>query len=353
VRAVHGVDAAGRVYFAATQRNPIGLDGYAADLEGPEPNGHLRRLTERPGTHTLAFNAGFTAAVDLWSDVETPPQQLVLNLEGRVLRQAESPVSPGFKALKRARVSFQQITARDGVALETMLVLPPDFNPARRYPVFQVVYGGPGRPLVRNAFDPDSLWFQFLAQQDIVTWVCDNRSASAKGRASARGVYGNLGAQELRDQLDGLAWLKAQGWADTDRIALCGESFGGFLAAYAMTHSKAWKLGILVAPVVDWRLYDSVYTERYLGLPADNPEGYRASSPLRAAADLRGKVMLVQGTLDENVHLQQTVQFLDALQKAGQHAPLTLLPGAGHSLRAPQHAWAMYQAIWEFLQQNL
>jgi dipeptidyl-peptidase-4 len=354
VRTVHGVDEkTGRVYFAATQRNPIGLDAYGADLNGEVPNQNLQRLTDRPGTHTVVFNASFTAAVDRFSDIDTPPTLVVMNTEGRILKQVESRTSPAFKALRRGRVSFQQVMTRDGVALETMLVLPPGFDPARKYPVFHYVYGGPGTPLVRNGFDMNHLWYQFLAQQGIVTWICDNRSASAKGAASAQGVYKNLGAQELRDQLDGLAWLKAQGWADMNRIALCGYSYGGFFTAYALTHSKAWKLGIMGAPVVDWHLYDSVYTERYLGLPEENPDGYAAASPLKAAANLSGKVLLIHGTLDENVHIQHTVLFLDAIQQAGHAAPLILLPGAGHQPRSPQHVWAMYQSIVEFLQKNL
>jgi len=354
VRALQGADEkARRVYFAATQRNPIGLDAFAADLDGAAPNQNLARLTDRPGTHSVVHNAAFTASVDRFSAIDTPPQQLILGAEGRVLAQEESRTSPAFKALKRGRVSFQQVMTRDGVALETMLVLPPGFDPARKYPVFHFVYGGPGAPAVRNAFDPDMLWYQFLAQHGIVTWICDNRSASAKGAASAQGVYRRLGAQELQDQLDGLAWLKAQGWADMGRIALCGYSYGGFLAGYALTHSKAWKLGIMAAPVVDWHLYDSVYTERFMGLPEDNPDGYAASSLLKAAADLSGKLLLIHGTLDENVHPQQTIQFLDALQKAGHTAPLILLPGAGHRPRAPQHLWAMYQSIWDFIDKNL
>ena len=353
VRAILGVDEkAGRVYFSANQRNPIGLDAYGADLDARAPNQDLLRLTDRPGTHALVPNAACSAWLDLFSDLETPPQQLILDRDGRVLRQAESRGSPACRARPRGRVSFQQVPTRDGAALETLLVLPPGFDPARRYPVFQPVYGGPGAPMVRNAFDERILWYQFLAQQGLVVWVCDNRSASGKGLA-AQGVHRNLGAQELRDQLDGLAWLKAQGWADMDRIALSGFSYGGFLAGYALTHSKAWKLGILQAPVTDWRLYDSVFTERLMGLPEDNPGGYRAAALTGAAGALSGKILLIHGTLDGNVHLQHTVQFLDALQKAGLGAPLTLLPGSGHQPLAPHHVWTMYQAIWEFLQKNL
>jgi len=352
VRKVHGVDEArARVHFAATLRNPIGLDSYSADLEGG-PNARLQGLTSRPGTHDVTFNAGFTLALDRWSDVNTPPESHLLNREGQLLHRIPARTTPAFQALRLGRVAFQTVAARDGVPLETMLVFPPDFDPARKYPVFQYVYGGPGHPLVRNAYNRSALWFQFLAQQGIVTWICDNRSASNRGGA-AHGIHRNLGAQELRDQLDGLAWLKAQGWADLDRVALFGYSYGGYLAAYAMTHSKAWKLGILGAPVVDWRLYDSVYTERYMGLPRDNAQGYDDASPLQAAARLSGKVMLIQGTLDDNVHPQHAVQFIDALEKAGHLAPLTLLPGAVHGPRAPQHVWAMYAAMWEFLHANL
>lgn len=352
VRRVLGVDAkAEKVYFEATQRNAIGLDAYSTDLEGADL--HFRRLTERPGTHSLTFNGDFTVYLDRWSDVDTPPQHLVVTLEGRVLRQYESRPTAAYRALRRGRVTFQQVPARDGTPLESMLILPVGFNPARRYPVFHCVYGGPGMPLVRNAYAPAILWYQFLAQQGIATWICDNRSASAKGAVSAQGIYRNLGAQELQDQLDGLQWLKAQGWADMGRVALCGYSYGGFLAAYALTHAKAWKLGILGAPVVDWRNYDSLYTERYLGLPEENAAGYQASSPLGAAAALSGKVLLIQGTLDLNVHPLHAVRFLDALQKAGLGAPLVLLPGSGHTPQAPQHLWAMHQAIWDFLNKNL
>jgi dipeptidyl-peptidase-4 len=349
VRRILGVDeAGGKVFFEATQRSAVGLDAYRADLEGQG----LRRLTEAPGTHALTFNASFTAAVDRWSDVDNPPQDVFLDGEGVVLHHAPALLTPALQAVRKGKVLFQQVKTRDGFPMETMLVLPPDFNPSRKYPVFHYVYGGPNAPLVKNAWNRNGLWFQFLAQQGIVTWICDNRSASAKG-ASAHGIHRNLGALELRDQLDGLEWLRAQGWADMDRIALHGYSYGGYLTAFALTHSKAWKLGIIGAPVTDWRLYDAVYTERYMGLPQDNAAGYDASSALKAASKLGGKVMLIHGTLDTNVHPQNSVQFLDALQKAGFNAPLILMPGSDHSPRAPQHQWAMYEGIWAFLKANL
>lgn len=350
VKRVHGVDSKGkRLYFDATERSPIGLDAYHIGLDGRG----LRRLTAEPGTHRVRFNGAFTAFLDTWSDIHTPPQQALCDGAGQRLRLIDAaPVEP-FKALKLGQVRFQQVKTGDGFPMETLLVLPVDFDPARKYPVFQYIYGGPGSPMVRNAWSRDMLWYQFLAQQGIITWICDNRSASAKGPASAQGVHRNLGAQELQDQLDGLAWLKAQGWADMERVCLDGWSYGGFMVTYALSHSRAWKLGLAGAPVVDWTLYDSIYTERYMGLPQDNPTGYQASSVLKAVDKFSGKLLLLHGTLDDNVHPQNSIMLIDALQKAGHPVQIVLLPGSDHSPRAPQHHWARFQAMWDFIHKNL
>ncbi|MDP1832584.1 MAG: DPP IV N-terminal domain-containing protein [Geothrix sp.] len=350
VKKVHGVDAQGRtLYFDATERSPIGLDAYRIGLDGKS----LARLTERPGTHRVRFNAAFTAFLDTWSDIRTPPQQALHDGSGKQLRLIDANPGDKLKALKLGEVRFQQVKTRDGFPMETLLVLPVDFDPAKQYPVFQHIYGGPATPLVRNAWGRDMLWFQFLAQQGIATWICDNRSASAKGLASAYGIHRDLGARELQDQLDGHVWLKAQGWADMDRLCLDGWSYGGFMVTYALTHSRAWKLGIAGAPVVDWSLYDSIYTERYMGLPSDNKAGYESSSVLKAAGNLSGRLLLLHGTLDDNVHPQNSVMLMDALQKAGHPVQIVLLPGSDHSPRAPQHAWARYQAMWDFISKNL
>ncbi|HEX9081760.1 MAG TPA: DPP IV N-terminal domain-containing protein, partial [Holophagaceae bacterium] len=351
VRQLLGVDPAGRaVYFEGTARSPIDQDAYRVGLDGKG----LTRLTERPGTHAVLFNPTFTAFVDTWSDIHTPPQSVLRAEDGRQLAELQANPAEAWKALAKGQITFQRVMTRDGVPMESLLVKPVGFDPTRKYPVFQSIYGGPLTPSVRNLWLPQMPWFQFLANHGIAVWVCDNRSASNQGPASAWGIYRNLGAQELRDQLDGLAWLKAQGWADMDRICLSGWSYGGFMTSYALTHSSAWKLGLVGAPVTDWHLYDSIYTERYMGLPADNREGYEASSVLKAAAHLHGRLLLLHGTLDDNVHPQNTIEFLDALQHANLPTPpLILLPGSDHSPRAPQHRWAVLQAMWAFLEQNL
>lgn len=354
VRSVHGLDEkTGRVFFSGTERSPIGQDAYTVAIEGKAPNAALTRITQAPGTHFVTFSPDFSLALDRWTDARTPGQQQLLDGSGKVLRVLHDPQTPAFKALRQGIVKFERIQTRDGFPMEAQLVLPPDFDPKKKYPVFQMVYGGPGAPSVRDAFGRETLWSHFLAQQGIITFICDNRSASKKGMASAYGIYKKLGAQELQDLLDGVEWLKRQGWADTERIALEGWSYGGYMTSYALTHAKAWKLGIIGAPVTDYRLYDSIYTERYMGLPKDNPEGYAQTNLMKAAPDLHGKVLLLHGTLDDNVHPQNTIQFLDALQKAGHPATMVLLPGSDHSPRAPQHQWARFQAMWDFLKANL
>jgi dipeptidyl-peptidase-4 len=350
VRGLKGLDEAGGwLYFDATQRSPIGVDAYRIRLDRTG----LTRLTERPGTHAVRFNASFTAFLDTWSDLQTPPQQSLCDTTGKQLRLVDANPSEAWQALAKGRVSFQTVKTRDGFPMETMLVLPVGFNGSKKYPVFQEIYGGPGTPEVRNAWNRSMPWYQFLAQNGIAVWICDNRSASAKGLASAFGIHGNLGAQELQDQLDGLVWLKAQGWADMERVCMDGWSYGGFMTTYALTHSQAWKLGIAGAPVTDWRLYDSVYTERYMGLPKDNAAGYDASSVLKAAKDLHGRLLLLHGTLDDNVHPQNSVMLIDALQKAGHPFDFMLLPGSAHGPRSPEQIWAVYQARWAFLSRYL
>lgn len=354
VRDLLAVDEkAGKAYFSATERSPIGLDAYAADLKGKRPNAALKRLTAEPGTHMAQFSPDGKRFLARWTNHATPAQTRLQDAAGALLRTLEAPATEALDKLKLGKVTFQPIQARDGHALQTRLILPPDFDPAKRYPVFQEVYGGPGTPMVRDAFGRDLLWHHFLAQQGFVVWICDNRSASNNGTASAHHAYRRLGQTELEDLLDGLAWLKAQGWADMSRVAIDGWSYGGFMSAYALTHSRAWKAGIVGAPVTDYRLYDSIYTERFMGLPKDNPEGYAATRVMDKAKDVEGALLLFHGTLDDNVHPQNTIQLVDALQKAGKDFELVLLPGAGHGPRTPEQIWFRYWKTWQFLKKNL
>jgi dipeptidyl-peptidase-4 len=352
VRGMLGVDETrGLVYFDASERSPIAIHSYRIGLDGQG----LTRLTAARGTHQVRWNRAFTSFLDTWSSLEQPVKQALFDSNGRLVRMIDDNPCPDLKRLKLGTIRLQQVPTRDGFPMETLLVLPPDFDASRKYPVYQHIYGGPDQPQVKDAWGRDLMWWQFLAQNGILVWVCDNRSASNKGKASSEGIYRRLGTQELEDQLDGLKWLGRQGFADLNRVCLEGWSYGGFMSAFAMTHSSAYKLGIIGAPVTNFALYDSVYTERYMGLPDENPAGYAGTDLAAAARNFSGKALIMHGLVDDNVHPQNTVQFIDALLQAGKDFDLRLYPGSNH-VSAFGNAWQYWdimRARWDFISRNL
>jgi dipeptidyl-peptidase-4 len=253
-----------------------------------------------------------------------------------------------------SRPEFLQVGTRDGFVMEAMMIKPPDFDPSRRYPVYQFTYGGPHAPQVRNGWGGSQyMYHQLLAQKGIIVWICDNRTASGKGSESAWPLYRNLGELELRDIEDGVSWLKQQPYVDASRIGIHGWSYGGYMTSYALTHSTSFAMGIAGGPVTDWRDYDTVYTERYMGRPEENPEGYRKSSPRFFAANLHGALMLVHGTIDDNVHLANTIQFAYELQKAQKPFQLMLYPKSRHGVTDPALVKHLRSTMLDFVLEHL
>ena len=234
------------------------------------------------------------------------------------------------------------------------MITPPDFNPARRYPVYQFTYAGPGAAQVRNQWGGSQYIFhQLLAQQGVIVWIHDNRSASGKGAESQWPVYGRFGESELDDLEDGIAWLKKQPFIDGSRVVLSGWSYGGFMTAYALTHSTSWSAGIVGAPVTDWRDYDSIYTERYMKMPQNNPDGYRRTAPRFAADKLHGKMLLIHGTIDDNVHMQNSVQFAYELQRAGKPFEIMIYPRSRHSITDSRLNLHLRQLMYDFVMRSV
>jgi dipeptidyl-peptidase 4 len=351
VRALHGADeAAGWIYFAATERSPIATDIYRIRIDGTG----MQRLSKSEGTHAAAFAPGLATYLDTWSDATTPPQVRVVGNDGSEIRVVEANPVAVLAEYGLSTPEFLQVRTRDGFVMETMMIKPRGFDPSRRYPVYQFTYGGPHTPQVQNAWrGSEYLYHQLLAQHGILVWICDNRTASGKGMSSTWPVYRNFGELELRDVEDGLAWLKQQPFVDASRIGIHGWSYGGYLTSYALTHSTSFVMGIAGGPVTDWRDYDSVYTERYMGLPQDNAEGYRRSSPRFAAADLHGALLLIHGATDDNVHVQNTLQFAYELQKAQKPFQLMLYPQSRHSVTDPLLAKHLRAMMFGFVLEHL
>jgi dipeptidyl-peptidase 4 len=351
VRSLHGIDAANSwIYFSGTERSHIGGDVYRIKLDGTG----LQRLSKAEGTHAARFSPGLSYYVDTWSDATSPPQTRLYRNDGADVRTIDENKVTALAEYRLSRPEFVQVKTRDGFVMEAELIKPPDFNPSRRYPVYQFTYGGPHAPQVHNAWGGTQyMYHQLLAQKGIVVWICDNRTASGKGFESIAPLYKHFGDTELRDIEDGLSWLKQQPWVDASRIGLHGWSYGGFMTSYALTHSTSFAMGIAGGTVSDWRDYDSVYTERYMGLPQENPEGYRNSSPRWAARDLHGALMLIHGAIDDNVHPQNTMQFVYELQKAGKPFELMLYPKSRHGVSDPALVKHLRQTMFEFTLQHL
>ena len=351
VRTLYGVDEpSGWIYFTAPERSAIDTDIYRVRLDGSG----MARLSQRPGTHRAAFNPTFTQYVGVWNDVTTPSQVRLHRADGTEMRVIEANPVRTHAEYRLSKPEFVQVTARDGFVMDAMMIKPPDFTPTRRYPVYQFTYAGPGAAQVRNQWGGSQYVFhQLLAQQGVIVWIHDNRSASGKGAESQWPVYGRFGESELEDLEDGIAWLKKQPYIDGSRIVLSGWSYGGFMTAYALTHSTSWSAGIVGAPVTDWRDYDSIYTERYMKLPQNNPDGYRRTAPRFAADRLHGRLLLIHGTTDDNVHMQNTVQFAYELQRAGKPFEIMIYPRSRHSISDPRLNLHLRQLMYDFVMRSV
>jgi dipeptidyl-peptidase 4 len=351
VRTFYGVsESAGAVYFSASERSPIGTDIYRINLDGTG----LTRLSQTDGTHRAIFNPDFTLFADVWSNVTTPPQVRLYRSSGPEVRALHLNPVTALRDYRLSTPEFVQVKTRDGFVMEGMLIKPPDFDPNRRYPVYQFTYAGPGASQVKNQWGGREYMFhQLLAQHGVLVWVLDNRSASGKGVESQWPVYGRLGEIELQDLEDGVAWLKKLPYVDSTRMVLSGWSYGGFMTAYAMTHSTSWSAGVVGAPVTDWRDYDSVYTERLMRLPKNNPDGYRRTAPRFAADKLHGRVLLLHGTMDDNVHMQNSVQFAYELQRSGKPFEMMVYPKSRHGISDGRLNSHLRQLMLDFVMRSV
>jgi len=351
VRNLHGIDAANDwIYFSGTERSVLGTDVYRVHLDGSG----LKRLSEAPGQHNANFNPAFTSYLDTFSDAATPPSTSLRRNDGSSVRVVDANEAPMMRDLNISKPEFVQVKTRDGFVMEAMIIKPPNFDPSKKYPVYEHTYSGPHAQQVRNAWGGQTyFWHQFLAQHGVIVWVCDNRSASGKGAESAWTSYKRMGEGELRDLEDGLKWLTSQPYVDGSRVALSGWSYGGFMTSYALTHSTMWSAGLAGGTVSDWRDYDSIYTERVMLMPQNNPEGYKDTAPRWAAKNLHGNILLMHGTIDDNVHMQNTIQFIYELEKANKPYQLQVYPKSRHGVVDPALVAHMRAAMWKFIQENL
>jgi len=328
-------EAAGFVYFAAGKDSPLDAQVYRVPLAG----GAIERLSKSDGTHAASFAANASVYVDNWSNPTTPPQLELFRNDGTRIaallkNDLADPQHPYAKYAGAHRpIEFGTIKAADGATtLNYSVIKPAGFDANRKYPVVVMVYGGPASQTVKRAWAPD--FNQYLAQHGFVVFSLDNRGTPRRGAAFGGALYGKQGTVEVADQLRGVEWLKSQPWIDGSRIGVYGWSNGGYMTLMLLAKaSDQYACGAAGAPVTDWALYDTHYTERYMGLPKANVAGYQQARVLEHIDGLKSQLLLIHGMADDNVLFTNSTALMSALQKRGQPFELMTYPGAKHGLK--------------------
>lgn len=324
---------------------------YSAKLDGSSAS--ITRISHGPGTHHGVFAHGAAYYVDTFSAGMMPPQLALCKLSGDCDSLWEAKDLGDYDLLTPKAL---ELKAADGrTTLYGTLLLPPLATGNARIPLINNPYGGPGEQTVVDRWGGSLFLFdQILARQGFAVLHVDNRGMAGRGKAFAVPINHRLGEVELADQLAAIQQvLAAYPQLDRDRLGWWGWSYGAYLTLYAMTHSDAFRAGVAVAPVTDWLNYDSIYTERYLGLPQDDPQGYKTSSPLYSAGETKGRVLEVHGTSDDNVHLQNTMQMIQAWEGRGVGFDLQLYPGQNHSIPEASARVDLFHRILDHFERSL
>ncbi|HAK93673.1 MAG TPA: hypothetical protein DCM87_01365 [Planctomycetes bacterium] len=338
---VHVDEAERRVYFTGTRDSHIAHNLYRTALDGSA----IERLTTCEGHHAIGMSPTGNCFFDTWSAHARPEKVALRRASGELVRTIDTNPLHEAARYRRGAVTLHTIKAAGGFPLEAMLITPHDFAPGKKYPVWFSTYAGPHAQTVWDSWGGGRAWEHMLAEAGIISFLCDVRSASGKGAVSAWTAYRQLGVGEVKDIEAALQWLCSRPFVDGARIGISGFSYGGFMAAYAMTHSTRFAAGIAGAAVTDWRDYDTIYTERYMRTPQDNPEGYAASSVVAAAANLHGRLLIMHGGMDDNVHMQNATRLVHELQKAGKRFDLMIYPEARHGIWGLHYHRTLYEFI--------
>jgi dipeptidyl-peptidase-4 len=356
VTALNSVTPDGWVVFTAFSTKELG----AAErhvLRARLDADRFEELTPEPGTHSALVAPDGKSWVHTWSTAETVPRLEVRRALAPVASAVPLPFQapPGYDPATLPKWELLTIPGPDGVRLPARILKPAGFDPSRRYPVIVYQYGGPGSQVVNNSWDlrGRDLWHKRMAQKGFVVANVDNQASIFFGKSGEDRDHRRFGEGNLAAQMALIDYLKKQGWADMKRIGIWGWSGGGIHTLYCILHQPdVWKAAMAGAPVTDWRLYDSVWTERYLETPQTNPDGFRSSSPVFVAENLKTQLLLVHGLADDNVHPQQTVMLIDRLVKAGLPFELAFYPGQKHGFQGDSQGH-FYARLAEFFERTL
>lgn len=340
-----------KIYFSAAIATPVESHLHVVGFDGKGQ----RQLTKAGASHSASLSPTCDYIVDTWSTLTETPTTALLGRDGTIVRMLAEGGLPLLKEYAMGEAGFFTFTTTDGVTLHGWMIKPVGFDPAKKYPVLFNVYGGPGSQTVRNGWGGTNyLWHQMLAQKGYIVVSVDGRGTGARGRAFKTITYRNLGKWEVNDQVEAAKYLGTLPYVDKTRIGIWGWSYGGYMAALTILKgADVFSTAVAVAPVTHWKFYDTIYTERFMRTPQDNPEGYAESAPITHAGLLKGKLLLVHGTTDDNVHWQNSVQLIDALQKEGKQFEQMFYVNKNHGIGGQSTRVHLFEMITEFLLKNL
>ncbi|MFQ5703751.1 MAG: S9 family peptidase [Gemmatimonadales bacterium] len=346
-------ESRGLLYFTGAGEGPLVRPLYRVKLDGTG----LTRISSANGTHVVSFNSDLSLYTDTYSSAGVPPVETLHDSDGEVVRTLSENRGAGenVRALSLNPPEFIKVPGADGSKLNAYVIRPPDFNPGRKYPVLMYVYGGPGSQTVRDSWGGGRyLWHQLMASEGYVVMSVDNRGTGGRGREFKKQTYMKLGKFEAADQVAVAKYLKSLSFVDPTRIGIWGWSYGGYMALMSMlTGERTFKTAIAVAPVTDWRFYDTIYTERYMRTPQENEQGYDLGAPLSYADELQGKLLIVHGTGDDNVHPQNTIRMILALEEANKQFDMRLYPNKTHAIAGGRTRVNLYQLFTDWIKENL
>ncbi|MFL6451570.1 MAG: DPP IV N-terminal domain-containing protein [Bryobacteraceae bacterium] len=344
-----GLDPDGQhVLYTSNEESPLERQLYAISLDGADK----RKLSQGPGTHSISAGPTPSFYLDTVSNLKSPPQAMLHKTDGSEVRVYRKPDDADANEYEILPTEIVKVAAADGTPLYARLIKPAGFQSGKMYPAIVMVYGGPGVQEVRDTWQGLS-WDQVLAHKGFVVWQLDNRGSAGRGHKFESVIFRNMGTHELEDQKRGIEHLVSLGFVDPRRIGLYGWSYGGYMTLYTVTHSSGLiKAAIAGAPVTNWCNYDSIYTDRYMGLPTENELAYRSTSPQTAAGELQSKLLIIHNVEDDNVHFANTMQMADALEKANRQFSMLLYPQKTHGVSGPARRHLLEETT-SFFEANL
>jgi dipeptidyl-peptidase 4 len=341
------------IYFGSAETSPIDRDIDCIKWDGTG----MKKLTTQTGFNGADFSSNYHYYINTFSNAETPDYITLHSSDGKQLRVLEDnqALKDTLTHYNLGKKKFFSFTTTQGTNLNGWMVMPPDFDSNKKYPVLMYVYGGPGINTVNNSFDGmNGMWYQMLAEKGYIVASVDNRGTGARGSEFQKCTYLHLGKLETEDQIEGAKYFQSRKFVDATRIGIWGWSYGGYMAANCITKGADYfKTAISVAPVTDWKFYDSIYTERYMRTPDENSDGYKEGSPVNYADEVKGHYMLVHGTGDDNVHFQNSIAFIKALEKAEKPFSLMIYPDKNHSIYGGNTRKYLFTQLTDFITNNL